>query len=284
MKIIIIAVGLLGLTIAGSAHFGRSRNGEPWLAGMGGNGFAVVELFTSEGCSSCPPADALIARVQQEDKDLPVYMLAYHVDYWDRLGWKDAFSNAAYSDRQRRYAAWLKLSSIYTPQVVVNGQKEFVGSEAGTLYGAIKNALQQTSEVQLSKNQHVQLSKNQHVQLTNPYVQLSLSGLRLNGARLEWVGKVEGGTIAWDKFSLVVAVVQRSATTQVKAGENGGKTLSHVQIVRELGMSALDGKGESAGHLDWPAGIAPADGEVIAFLQNQDNGQIIAATRSAVAQ
>jgi hypothetical protein len=268
MKIVIIAVGLLGLTVAGSAHFGRGRNGEPWRAGMSDNGFAVVELFTSEGCSSCPPADALIARVQQEDKDLPVYLLAYHVDYWDRLGWKDAFSNAAYSDRQRQYAAWLKLSSIYTPQVVVNGQKEFVGSESGELHGAIKNALQQTGAVQHS----------------NQYVQLTLSGLRLNGGHLDWVGKVEGGMVARDKFSLFVAVVQRSATTQVKSGENGGRTLSHVQIVRELGMSALDGKGGSSGHLDWPAGIAPADGEVIAFLQNEEDGQIIAATRSAVGQ
>jgi hypothetical protein len=98
------------------------------------------------------------------------------------------------------------------------------------------------------------------------------------------VGKVEEMTGARDKYALVVAVVQRSATTQVRGGENGGKTLSHVQIVRELGMSALDGKGQSSGRLDWPAGIAPAVGEVIAFLQNQDNGQIIAATRSAVGQ
>jgi hypothetical protein len=101
---------------------------------------------------------------------------------------------------------------------------------------------------------------------------------------LDWVGKVEGGMVARDKFSLVVAVVQRSATTQVKSGENGGRTLSHVQIVRELEVSALDGKGASSGHLDWPAGIAPADGEVIAFLQNEEDGQIIAATRSAVGQ
>jgi len=261
MKIVIIAISLLGLTVAGSAHFGRGRNGEPWRAGLSGNGFAVVELFTSEGCSSCPPADALIARVQQEDKDLPVYMLAYHVDYWDRLGWKDAFSSSTYSDRQRQYAAWLKLSGIYTPQVVVNGQKEFVGSEAGTLYGAIKNGLQQSGDVQVM-----------------------LSGMRLHDGHLEWVGKAEGITGARDKYELVVAVVQRSAATQVRGGENGGKTLSHVQIVRELGMSALDGKGQSSGRLDWPAGIAPADGEVIAFLQNQDNGQIIAATRSAVGQ
>jgi len=257
MKTVIIAMALLGLTIAGSAVLRRSR-GEPWQAGM--KGFAVVELFTSEGCSSCPPADALIARVQQEDKDLPVYVLAFHVDYWDRLGWKDAFSDAAYTDRQKSYAAWLKLSTIYTPQVVVNGQTECVGSQAGALYSAIKDALGRTD-----------------------VVALSMSGLRLNGKQLDWACKAEGGKVTGNNYSLVVAVVQRTATTQVKRGENGGRTLSHVQIVRELGMSTLDGKGESAGHLGWPEGIAPADAEVIAFLQNQDNGQIVAATRSPVA-
>lgn len=258
LKIMLIAAGLLGFTIAGSAVL-RHNGGDPWQAGT--KGFAVVELFTSEGCSSCPPADALIARVQQQDKDLPVYVLAYHVDYWDRLGWKDAFSDAAYSDRQRRYASWLKLTSIYTPQVVVNGQKEFVGSQEGTLTSSIKNALDQNNDLQLS-----------------------LSGLRLNGGHLDWLCKAEGGSAMQNNYSLVVAVVQRTATTQVKGGENGGKTLSHVQVVRELGMSALDAKGQGAGRLAWPTGVAPTDGEVIAFLQNADNGKIVAATRSVVGQ
>src|SRR5476649_2001101 len=95
-------------------------------------GFAVIELFTSEGCSSCPPADALVAKVQKESADKPVYILAFHVDYWNRLGWKDAFSSAEYSYRQSQYARWLKLSSVYTPQIVVNGHTEFVGSEEGS--------------------------------------------------------------------------------------------------------------------------------------------------------
>ena len=258
LKIVTIAVALLGLTIAGSAVL-RHNDGEPWQAGM--KGFAVVELFTSEGCSSCPPADALIARVQQQDKDLPVYVLAYHVDYWDRQGWKDVFSNAAYTKRQQQYASWLKLESIYTPQVVVNGQTEFVGSEAGTLARSIKDALQQTDELQLS-----------------------LSSLQLTGGRLDWACKTEGGTAARHNYSLVVAVVQRAATTQVKGGENGGRTLSHVQIVRGLSVSALDGKGQGAGRLAWPAGVAPADGEVIAYLQNPDNGMIVAATRRVIGQ
>ncbi|HEV2480856.1 MAG TPA: DUF1223 domain-containing protein [Puia sp.] len=258
LKIMIIAAALLGLTIAGSAVL-RHNDGDPWQAGM--KGFAVVELFTSEGCSSCPPADALIARVQQQDKDLPVYVLAYHVDYWDRLGWKDAFSNAAYTERQRQYATWLKITSIYTPQVVVNGRTEFVGSEAGMLARSIKNALQQSDELQLS-----------------------LSSLQLNGGQLDWTCKAEGGTATRGNYSLVVAVVQRSATTQVKGGENGGRTLSHVQIVRDLRVSALDGKGLGAGQLAWPAGVAPGDGEVIAFLQDADNGKIVAATRRMVGQ
>jgi hypothetical protein len=259
MKTVLIAVCLLGLTIAGSAVLRRDHGGEPWRAGLSSSGFAVVELFTSEGCSSCPPADALIAKMQQEDKDLPVYILAFHVDYWDRLGWKDAYSNAAYTSRQRQYATWLKLETIYTPQVVINGVKECVGSQAAEVYGTIKSVLQQPGDAQLL-----------------------LGGLRLKDGRLDWVCKAEGHLVASNKLSLVVAVVERSAVSDVKAGENKGKTLSHVQIVRSLGMSSLDDKRTGAGQLDWPADMPPADGEVIALLQNQDSGQIVAAARGAV--
>jgi hypothetical protein len=255
LKTVLLAAALLGLGLAGRAVLHTKRGGEPWRAGLGGNGFAVVELFTSEGCSSCPPADALIAQVQQEDKDMPVYILAFHVDYWDRLGWKDAFSDMAYSDRQRRYAAWLNLSSIYTPQVVVNGRQEFVGSESGALHAAIQKGLEQQGNVQLT-----------------------LSGLKLDGGRLDWQCRAEGPG-ARANVSVVVAIVERSAVTKVRAGENSGRTLSHVQIVRQVGMGSLDAKGNSAGKLDWPAGMAPGEGEVIAFLQDQDNGKIIAATK-----
>jgi hypothetical protein len=85
-------------------------------------GFAVVELFTSEGCSSCPPADDLVAKIQKENNDQPVYILAFHVDYWNNLGWKDSFSSSAFSKRQNQYADWLNLRSVYTPQVIVNGR------------------------------------------------------------------------------------------------------------------------------------------------------------------
>lgn len=256
LKILFLAAVLLGPGMGSRAVLHAKNGGGPLQAGLSGNGFAVVELFTSEGCSSCPPADALIAQVQREDKDLPVYILAFHVDYWDRLGWKDAFSDAAYSDRQRRYAAWLNLSSIYTPQVVVNGQQEFVGSESGALHAAIRRGLDQQGNVRLA-----------------------LTGLKLDGGRLAWQCRAEG-LDTHEHVAVVVALVAHSAVTAVKAGENRGRTLAHVQIVRQFGMGSLDGKGSGAGVLDCPEGKVPGEGEVIAFLQDQDNGKIIAATRA----
>ena len=94
---------------------------------------SVVELFTSEGCSSCPSAEKLVAVAQNEFGDNTI-VLSYHVDYWDRLGWKDSFSKRAYSDRQRQYAEHLNLQSVYTPQAIVNGKTEFVGSNKTALW------------------------------------------------------------------------------------------------------------------------------------------------------
>src|SRR5690349_9744798 len=88
--------------------------------------FAILELFTSEGCSSCPPADLLLPQLASTDAG--IIPLSFHVDYWDQYGWKDPFSNASFTDRQRDYAKHFRLESIYTPQLVINGEKELVGS------------------------------------------------------------------------------------------------------------------------------------------------------------
>jgi hypothetical protein len=221
-----------------------------------GPGFAVVELFTSEGCSSCPPADQLVARLEQEDKGEPVYILAFHVDYWDRLGWKDAFSDARYTQRQNQYAAWLKLNTIYTPQVVVNGRQEMVGSQEASLRKAINSGLLQT-----------------------PADQLSLSDIREDRGKVDWKYRVAHPR---QKQTLVVAVVQRRATTDVKAGENSGRTLSHVQIVRNLTSTAIAADGSGAGNLLLPAGIGARDEELIAFVQDDSNGNIVAAASASI--
>lgn len=218
-----------------------------------GKGFAVVELFTSEGCSSCPPADELVARIQKEDKDKPVYILAFHVDYWNRLGWKDVFSSADYSKRQNEYANWLNLQSVYTPQIVVNGKKEFVGSEEGTLRNAITAGLRNNPAATLTLN----TQKGQD-RISVQY--------RVNGAE--------------KNTNLLLALVQKAAQTKVQRGENGGRTLSHVQIVRKIQSVALSAGGNGNAAIALPEGINAQDWEVIGLVQNQTSGEILAAAKA----
>ena len=105
------------------------------------DGFALIELFTSEGCSSCPAADAILEEVQKKYIDKNVLIVGYHVDYWDKLGWKDVFSDASFTQRQEYYSTIFHLNSIYTPQVVVNGKTEFVGSNKEKLISSIEEQL-----------------------------------------------------------------------------------------------------------------------------------------------
>ena len=215
-------------------------------------GFALIELFTSEGCSSCPPADALVAKIKKETADGRVYILAYHVDYWNHLGWKDVFSKHQYSERQRQYANWLKISSVYTPQIVVNGKKEFIGSEEGTLRNAIKSGLAQSAITQLTlseaKSDDHRVSINYHVSAQKNQV-------------------------------LYLALVQPSASTKVKSGENGGHTLSHIQIVRSLQQISLNGKSNGVAIVSLPGALNVHGLNVVGFLQNQATGEINAANQ-----
>ncbi len=216
-------------------------------------GFALVELFTSEGCSSCPPADELVAKIQKESNDKPIYVLAYHVDYWDRLGWKDVFSNADFSKRQREYAKYLKVQSVYTPQIVVNGKTEFVGSEEGTLRKAIKSGLGKKASDQLT---------------------LTITAISGDYAKLKYT--IGGNEKDNDLF---LAIVQKSAQTKVEAGENGGHTLSHVQIVRVLQKISLNGKAGVA-DIKLPQDYNQQGWEMIGFLQNNTDGSISGASKA----
>ncbi|TWR24186.1 DUF1223 domain-containing protein [Mucilaginibacter achroorhodeus] len=217
-------------------------------------GFAVVELFTSEGCSSCPPADAVVAKIEKEMNGQPVYILAYHVDYWNRLGWKDVFSSADYSKRQNTYANWLNLSSVYTPQIVVNGKTEFVASQEGTLRKAINTGLKQPAQTDLS-----------------------LDNFKVNNgsATLNYHTEAAPGQV------LVLALVKKLATIAVKAGENSGRTLSHVQIVTNIQNIRVNASSGEA-TLKLPPDFGAKQFELIAFVQDSKTGSINAATKLAL--
>ncbi len=216
-------------------------------------GFALLELFTSEGCSSCPPADELLGKIQNENRKLPVYVLAYHVDYWDRMGWKDRFSSAANTQRQYSYSQKLG-SQVYTPQVVVNGQAEFVGSDTHAAENALKNALKTK---------------------TNNF--LNLTGTTQgNTLRLEY--EFKNFLSASEKLN--VAIVQKNAVSNIKRGENQGRTLNHFQIVTK--RYEVDPKSLKKGTFNMilPDNFNVKDWEIIGFVQDTESYGISAAARA----
>lgn len=255
IKLFIVAAMLVTAGMVTLAFVNAKTAFKPITTVAADKGFAVVELFTSEGCSSCPAADAVIAKMEKESTGKPVYILAYHVDYWNRLGWKDVFSSAEYSHRQSAYASWLKLSGVYTPQVVVNGTTEFVGSQEGTLRNLIRKDLGESAKAALS-----------------------ITDLKTANATATFNYNISGAAHS----NLVMALVQKNAVTSVKRGENGGRTLSHVQIVTAFKNIPVSGdKGQA--NISLPKTFTSSGYELIAFLQNPQNGQILAATKAEFA-
>ena len=216
--------------------------------------FALVELFTSQGCSSCPPADRVLEEIgkKAERDGQPVYTLSFHVDYWNYLGWKDPYSDARFSDRQRQYAEALP-SSVYTPQMVVNGQVAFVGSRQQEAQHYIKQALATPSEVA--------------IQLI-PTVEEGEEYLRIN-YQLSTVD---------DNWTLHVALVEDQLTDKVTRGENRNRTLSHHGVVREFTSQSLSG---TTGSLRIPTEKLEdsSQGKIIAYVQEKERLHIIGATK-----
>ena len=175
----------------------------------------VVELFTSEGCSSCPPADALLKELseQQPLQGVQVIALEEHVDYWNHLGWTDPFSSTEFSQRQSDYARVFGNDGVYTPQMVVDGQSEFVGSRGGSAKEAIQKAARLPKfEIALRPAADAKSGKPAlELQIQNP------DNVSVHGALELWV-----------------AVTEKSLQSDVKAGENSGETLKHAAVVRSL--------------------------------------------------
>ncbi|WP_183561047.1 DUF1223 domain-containing protein [Mucilaginibacter sp. SP1R1] len=254
LKITAISAGIafLLITVAFISKSAASKITNP--AASTGNGFAVLELFTSEGCSSCPAADDALARIQKEAGNKPVYVLAYHVDYWNRLGWKDKFSKPQYSSRQYQYSRQFA-GQVYTPQVIINGKTECVGSDETALSNAITNGLNSTANASLN-----------------------LQVCQVAGkADVEY--QVTGNT---SNSQLVIAVVQKHAVNNIKAGENEGRTLTHAQIVQQLDTIDLPASKQGTAHINLPAGFNTKDWEVIGLVQNSTTGAIVGAARAVL--
>lgn len=223
-------------------------------AARGPGSFAVVELFTSQGCSSCPPADALLSKVIADAAQTgkQVFPLSFHVDYWNRLGWKDPFSQPAFSERQKKYANKLNLNGVYTPQMVVNGAKEFVGSNERELQYALRQ------------------SEKERPQLTFKKAAVELKGATVT-VNYALTGSFEG-------CKLNVALVSNSAVTTIRRGENEGRTLRNDHVVRYF--LSLDAKSEGRVSFPGPNEISSNKDNytVILFVQHEQTWKILGAT------
>lgn len=240
--IIIASFALTSVAWAGTAQ--RKMTEKP----VNGKGFVVLELFTSEGCNSCPPAEDLLEKIDKEADGRPIYVLSYHVDYFDNLGWKDVFGSPENTKRQQKYRDWLK-AHVYTPQLVINGTREFVGSDEREIYTAIEQQL-----------------------LFKPKADLSLTTQK-TGNRLKVAYQAKGNEPNED---LVLALVQKNGRTDAKRGENVGRTLSHIQIVRKISIVSLRDAKSGSANLVIPKSLDTAQWEVIGLLQNRKTGAISA--------
>jgi hypothetical protein len=207
--------------------------------------FAVVELFTSEGCSSCPPADQLLRNITKyaEQTSKPIYTLSFHVDYWNQLGWTDPFSKKEFTQRQNRYAQTFQNDSVYTPQMVINGEEGFVGSDRTRALKAVDDSLLKERDNSL----------NISVEAIDPKTFKILFNL----------SKVPAASM------INIALVEKNLTSHVTRGENAGRTMAHDHVVRLFKTQPIiNQKGEETLHLEpeWKN----EDLSVIVYVQNQD--------------
>ena len=253
VKSLLVATTILLMNCSAAAQKVASANSAQPKSQSG----ILVELFTSEGCSSCPPADELLRKIDAHTmpNGEAIVVLGEHVDYWEATGWHDRFSSHDYTERQQEYARRFNISGPYTPQMVVDGSKEFVGNDGRLLESALTEAATKAKAV-------VSISVED----------LSTSDVTLNVR----VGPLPSGVKHSD---LYVALADNSDETHVAGGENSGRTLHHVAAVQNLqriGKVGPEGL-EKQIRLRIPKSGNPANLRVIAYVQQPDLGAVIAA-------
>jgi hypothetical protein len=225
----------------------------------------LVELFTSEGCSSCPPADRFLQALDEQPvQGAEMIVLSEHVDYWNHIGWKDPYSASVYSQRQSAYAKRFGLDSVYTPQMVVDGTTEFVGSDSGLADKVFRKAL------------------------SVPKLPVHLSSVSADApntlrAHLE-TGALDA-SFGSREADVYVAVALNRAESQVSAGENAGHRLAHVSVVKTLTKVGTLKEGQVLAQdvpLKLERGSDSRGLRLIAFIQEPRQGRVLGAAAMLV--
>jgi hypothetical protein len=223
----------------------------------------VLELFTSEGCSSCPPADRLLQSLDEKQPftGADLVVLSEHVDYWNGDGWVDPYSSRLFSERQRWYAEQFGLDGVYTPQVVVDGQRETVGSNAVAIRNAVEAA---------TRSEKVMLTLSKPVRDGNQ-VKFHLTSADLRGANCA--------------ATVYVALAENKVQSNVARGENGGRSLTHVAVVRVFAPVGRVKAGSSFSKdivIPMPSRMPTSGIRVVAFLQYDKSHKIVGAAQEKI--
>ncbi|UII79947.1 thioredoxin family protein [Flagellimonas sp. CMM7] len=214
----------------------------------------VLELFTSQGCSSCPPADVLLEKVKKQYPE-NVYALSYHVDYWNYIGWEDPFSKSVYTKKQRDYNRKFQYRSNYTPQLVINGKEHFVGSNQSKMHSKI-------NEYKAKK--------------TDNALDLNVSEANQNSIAFNYA--IEGNLVG---KQLKVILVLDERTTSVKRGENRNRTLKNSNIVvAERYVPIVTKKGTSS--ITIPKLVSSNDKLTLMILIESDDLDITGAAKAQI--
>ncbi|TCK69750.1 DUF1223 domain-containing protein [Acidipila rosea] len=242
----------------------------PLLAGVQSTGpavdrapnVAIVELFTSEGCSSCPPADALLGQIhlKQSPSGQLIVGISEHVTYWNSLGWKDPYSSPVFTERQSAYASRLSPEGSYTPQMVLNGKDQFVGSNGTALDRALREDAKRT-----------------HVDLRIVAATLSVDGV---DAKFSLSGHTS------KPLDVIAVLTDDADRSSVLRGENTGRLLQHVSVARSLTrVATVAGDAEKSIHLPLPDGFQTAVGaghHIVLFAQEAHQGTIVGAATASL--
>jgi hypothetical protein len=222
----------------------------------------LVELFTSEGCSSCPPADALLARLDalRVVAGAQVIVLSEHVTYWDRAEWHDPFSLQSVTDRQQDYGTRFRLDSVYTPQAIVDGEAQMTGSDGTALLRAIAQAA------------------------ATPAIDLAVEDAQWSGNSVRFKVRAGTGSTAPSNVNLTAVLADDSAQASIGGGENAGRTLRYVAVVRtmkNLGKGPLDGR-----ELELKASDAGKSGpmRLVVFLTDPRSGHVLGAAEQTLSR
>jgi hypothetical protein len=245
-----LSLFIAALTLSsGALNCAPAENGTPRIP-------VLLELFTSEGCSSCPPADRLLETLDQKQPvaaaDLVV--LSEHVDYWDRLGWKDPYSSSLYTARQQDYTNKYNLDGVYTPQLVVDGRYGLVGSDEREVTDAIQKAIRERKiPIAISKASHDGNQVTAHIELRGDQ-------------------NFKGG-----RGVLFVAIADNRAESHVARGENSGRSLTHVAVTRVLKqVGIIDLDSDTAKDVVLSVQSGATGSRLVAFVQDPKSGHVFA--------